>query len=349
MENKLRISTLLCVLLLFGSILFYSNILNYPIVCKSDDFILEIEPDSSASHVAIELEDNLCINSNIFKLAIYTTFNQQNIKPGLYSLKGIRSLHDLIKLITSISKDRTTVTIFEGWNIKDIANRLSSDTNLNIDKNKFISLCYNNAYIKSLGIDYNIMSLEGFLYPDTYILLNTYNERDIIKILTKRFMDIYNHHIYPLSSNNKLNLIEIIALASIIQGEAQLVSEMPIISSVYHNRMNRKMRLEADPTILYYMDNDDLKKFKKYSGKMEATKIFKKYKKTKNPYNTYLNYGLPVGPINNPGLKALEAALNPSLSNEDLLYFVADGTGGHIFSKTLKEHKRAIRKIRNGY
>ena len=155
-------------------------------------------------------------------------------------------------------------------------------------------------------------------------------------------MNIYNTHIYPISLDSDLNVIEIITLASIIQGEAQLKDEMPIISSVYHNRIKRRMKLEADPTILYYMNYEDLQMFKKFSGKIESAKIFRKYKKIDNPYNTYFSYGLPIGPINNPGLKALEAAINPNVS--DYLYFVADGTGGHVFSKLLEEHKKAINK-----
>ena len=340
MKNNIRTLVLLKVLLLFGGILFYSNMLHYPLSCTDDNFILDIKPDSSASHVATILEEKFCVNATLFKLVIYTTFNQKNIKPGLYSLKGIRTLQDLVKLITSISKDRRNITVFEGWNINDIAESLSS--NLNIDKDKFISLCHNSSYIKSLNIEYDIHSLEGFLYPDTYILLNTYNEKDIIRILTKQFMNIYNTHIYPISLDSNLNVIEIITLASIIQGEAQLEDEMPIISSVYHNRIKRRMKLEADPTILYYMDYEDLQMFKKFSGKTQSRKIFRKYKKIDNPYNTYFNYGLPVGPINNPGLKSLKAAINPNVS--EYLYFVADGTGGHIFSKSLKEHKKAINK-----
>ncbi len=345
MENKLRTLVLLKVLLLFGGILFYSNILNYPIRCHENDFILDIELDSSASDVAMILNEQFCVNPTLFKLVIYTTFNQKNIKPGLYSLKGIRTMQDLVKLITSVSKDRISITLFEGWNINDISESLSSS--LNINKSKFISLCYNNAYIKSLGIDYDVESLEGFLYPDTYIFLKTYSEKDIIRILTKRFMDIYNEKIYPLTINSKFSVMDVITMASIIQAEARLVDEMPIISSVYHNRINKRMKLEADPTVLYYMNSDDLKIFKEFAGKRKSSKIFKKYKKIDNPYNTYLNYGLPIGPINNPSLNALEAAVKPITSN--YFYFVADGTGGHIFTSSLAEHRKAIKKVKYGY
>ena len=114
---------ILCILfILFTSILIYSTILSYPLVCDDNEFILNIPQNSSASAVAVILDENKCINSSLFKFAIYTTFNQKNIKPGLYSLKGIRSLRDLMKLITSVSKDRLTVTIYEGCKIFDIAN-----------------------------------------------------------------------------------------------------------------------------------------------------------------------------------------------------------------------------------
>ena len=160
-------------------------------------------------------------------------------------------------------------------------------------------------------------------------------------------MDIYNKSIYPVAINSGLSVVDIIALASIIEAEARLVEEMPIISSVYHNRINKRMRLEADPTVLYYMDNNDLQIFKKFVGKKKSSKIFKKYKKIDNPYNTYLNYGLPIGPINNPSLNALESAIQPIKSN--YFYFVADGTGGHIFTSSLSEHRKAIKKVKHGH
>ena len=162
-------------------------------------------------------------------------------------------------------------------------------------------------------------------------------------------MDIFNKNINLSLNGNKLSVVEIITLASIIQGEAMIVDEMPIISSVYHNRLKIGKELEADPTILYYMSNDDLSKFMEQPGSKKSAKVFRKYKSIDNPYNTYMNKKLPIGPINNPGLDAMKAAINPKLLEKKYLYFVADGTGGHIFSKTFKEHKNAIRKIRNGY
>lgn len=347
MENNIKKLILSVLFGLFIAILTYSSILSYPIFCTENDFILNISDHSSASIVGENLEDNICIDSRLFKLAIYITFNQKNIKPGLYSMKGIRSVRDLLKLITSISKNRISLTIYEGWNINDIANSL--ERILHIDKNKFIDLCFNKSFIKSIGIDYDIPSLEGFLFPDTYVMLSTYSEKDVIRILTRRFMDIYNNNINMESIANNLSVTEIITLASIIQGEAMVKDEMPLISSVYHYRMMISKELEADPTILYYMTNEDLLTFKKSPGTKESSKVFRKYKNIDNPYNTYKNKGLPLGPINNPGLESLKAASNPTHINKKYLYFVADGTGRHIFSHTFKDHKKAIRKIKNGY
>jgi len=347
MAEHLKKSILGILFVLFISILIYSTTLSYPLTCNDDEYILNIPEHSSASLVSSTLENDFCINSNLFKFATYITFNQKNIKPGLYSLKGIRSLRDLMKLITSVSEDRRSITIYEGWNIKDIANSL--ELKLNIDKEIFLELCHNTDYIRTLGIDYDIESLEGFLFPDTYVMLSTYTEKDIIRILTRRFMDIYNKNIKIDLKNNNLSVLEIITLASIIQGEAMLIDEMPIISSVYHYRLNINKELEADPTILYYMTDDDLELFKESPGSKESGKVFRKYKKIKNEYNTYLNKGLPIGPINNPGLDALYSAINPTHLEEKYLYFVADGTGRHIFSRTFTEHKKAIRKIHNGY
>ena len=347
MENNLKKVILSILFILFISILIYSSILSYPIICSDNNFILKISEHSSASDVGSELDQNLCIDSRLFKFAVYLTFNQKNIKPGLYSLKGIRSIRDLLKIITSISKNRISLTKYEGWNIKDIANSL--ERVLHIDKKKFIDLCFNKSFIKSIGIDYDVPSLEGFLFPDTYVMLSTYSEKDVIRILTRRFMDVFNNNIKMKSIVNNLSVTEVITLASIIQGEAMVKDEMPLISSVYHYRMMITKELEADPTILYYMTNEDLLTFKKSPGSRESNKIFRKYKNIDSPYNTYKNKGLPLGPINNPGLESLKAASNPTHIDKKYLYFVADGTGRHIFSHTFKEHKRAIRKIKNGY
>ena len=121
---------------------------------------------------------------------------------------------------------------------------------------------------------------------------------------------------------------EVVTLASIVQGEAARRSEMNMISSVYHNRLNKNMLLQADPTIQYIIPG-------------ENRRLWNKDLKVKSPYNTYIHKGLPPGPISNPGLSALMASVNPEKS--DYLYFVSDTEGGHMFSKTVSEHKKAVK------
>jgi len=330
---------LICLLIILGLFLSYSSLLSVKINCNNID-ILIIPNNSTASDVAKLLEKESCINSKLFKTAVILTFNQKSIKPGRYSLKGISNLRELLRLITSFKSDRTKFTIIEGWTVNNIADKLENI--IKIDRKKFINLCKSQTFIRTLGFS-NYSSLEGFLYPDTYWLLNTYSEEDIISIFVNRFKEVYNKKVYPEIENMKLSTLEIVTLSSIIQSEAMYKDEMPIISSVYHNRLSKNMKLEADPTVLYFMNKYDREKFR------TKTSIFKKYKDLNNPYNTYVNKGLPVAPINNPGLDALLSAVNPIDTNKVLLYFVADGRGRHIFSETLKGHKKAINKIKYGY
>lgn len=330
---------LICVLFIFGLLLAYSSLLAIKINSSNLDTLI-IQNNATASDVAEILSNNGCINSSLFKMGIILTFSHKQIKPGRYRLKGISNLQELLRLITSINSDRTKFTIIEGWTVEIVADRL--ENKLNIDRNRFIHLCKNQSFINSQGLS-NYKSLEGLLFPDTYWLLNTYSEEDIIMLFVNRFKDVYRNKIFPKVENINLNTQEIVTLASIIQSEAMYRDEMPIISSVYHNRLKKNMKLEADPTVLYFMNKYDREKFR------TNRKIFRKYKDIKNPYNTYANKGLPVGPINNPGLDALLSAIEPVDTNITLIYFVADGKGRHIFTESLKNHKKAINKVRYGY
>ena len=330
---------LLLLLSIFTILLAYSSLLSMKIQCyELGQFHIPV--NSTANDVALKLHNQSCVNSTLFKIAIILTFNQKNIRPGKYNLNGVSNIHDLLRVITSSKVNRTKFTLIEGWTINQVAKILSDK--LRIDKNIFIKLCKSQKFINSLGLA-NYTSLEGFLFPDTYWLLDSYSEEDIIRIFVNRFKDIYNSKIYPNVSNANFSTSDIITLASIIQSEAMYKDEMPIISKVYHNRLDKNMKLEADPTVIYFMSYDDQKKFK------SNRKIFRKYKDVNNPYNTYFHKGLPQGPINNPGLDAMLSAINPIDTNLVLLYFVADGKGRHIFSENLTNHKKAINKVRYGF
>ena len=306
---------------LIGIFSLYSIILSWDIHCQNPGRLITIPKGSSAHLVATLLKQESCLeNISIFKFALTITMKSRRIRSGRYNLKGISSIGQLIDVITSHSSDRVRITLIEGWSIDKFADELKNK--LEIDSYKFLRLCRDYNFTHSFGID--APSLEGFLFPDTYSLLKTYTEEDIIRVLVNQFM--HNINALKNKSSVKLNMREIATMASIIQGEAMYDDEMKQISSVYHNRLKKDMLLQADPTIQYILPK-------------KKKKILVKDTKINNPYNTYLYKGLPPGPINNPGLNAIIAAAYPIDTN--YLYFVADNKGRHIFNKTFKGHLKS--------
>jgi UPF0755 protein len=177
----------------------------------------------------------------------------------------------------------------------------------------------------------NATTLEGFLFPDTYILLKTYTEEEIIEVLVNQFYYNYKEVLNQIKVLKLITMVEIVTLASIIQGEAVFDDEMPTISSVYHNRLDSNMLLQADPTIQYIIPG-------------KPRRLFNKDLMIDNLYNTYKYKGLPPGPINNPGLLAIEATLKPDKTN--YIYFVKESkdAGSHVFSTNIRDHEKAKQK-----
>ncbi|MSO22204.1 MAG: endolytic transglycosylase MltG [Acidobacteria bacterium] len=178
-------------------------------------------------------------------------------------------------------------------------------------------------------------NLEGFLFPDTYRLARGTTADEIAHIMVRRFREVYAA-LEPRLRKASLNLHQSVTLASLIEKETRLDSERELISAVFQNRLKKRMLLQCDPTVIYAAQLKG-----KYRGK-----LFQSDLESTSPYNTYRHPGLPPGPIANPGKRSLEAAL--SLAQSDYLYFVADNRGGHVFSKTLAEHQRAVSAYRKG-
>ena len=190
----------------------------------------------------------------------------------------------------------------------------------------------NNKYISGNLL---FMPIEGTLYPETYFFLRDENINDLIKRMQNKMTEkldlVWKKNYQNLKSKNDL-----LIMASLIEAEAKNKNEKFLVSSVFHNRLKKNMKLQSDPTILYkknlYKKNKDLK-------------IYKKDLKNDNPWNTYTRKGLPITPICNPGIDAIKAAANPFLS--DYLYFVSDGEGGHRFSSSLKRHNINVKIWKN--
>ena len=176
----------------------------------------------------------------------------------------------------------------------------------------------------------NASNLEGFLFPDTYRWNRQTTAEDLIHQMVQRFRQVASTHIVPRMDPGRLTLQQVVTLASLIEMETSVASERPLISSVFHNRLDRGIPLQCDPTVIYAA---------KLNGRFRG-KIFQSDLDFSSPFNTYTIAGLPPGPIANPGLKSLLAAIQPAKTN--YLYFVSDNRGGHVFSETLAKHQRAV-------
>jgi UPF0755 protein len=178
-----------------------------------------------------------------------------------------------------------------------------------------------------LGIPAEAPSFEGYLFPDTYFFSRPIAGKEILRRLILEGRKKWSPEWELARQNKQFSLHQILTLASIIEKESGNFNEQPLIASVFYNRLSRGMRLQSDPTVIYGIPN--------FNGNLTRFDLT-----NPSPYNTYVINGLPPGPIANPGTSAIKAALFPQTTL--YLYFVADGTGKHIFSKTLAEHNQAV-------
>lgn len=184
------------------------------------------------------------------------------------------------------------------------------------------------------GLSSGVPDLEGFLFPETYVVTRTTPAQQIVDRMLEQFRKNFTPAMREKARALGMTPRQAVTLASIVEKESALPREGPAIASVYLNRIKRGMRLQADPTVIYALKRD---------GKWKGS-LYRSDYGFESPYNTYLNDGLPPGPICNPGSNALKAAVSPART--DYLYFVADETGGHKFSRTFEEHIRAIAAAR---
>jgi len=244
-----------------------------------------------------------------FRLLARLSHLDRKLKPGSYRLRRHMSSLEAIARLYRGDTDYIRVILPEGWRAEQIAQRLQE---LGVsDEKAFLN------YVRS-------QQWEGYLFPATYHLSRGMSAQAVARLLREEF----DRQVLPLykASGRELDLDKVVTLASIIEREAVLDEEKPIVASVYYNRFARNMRLEADPTVQFALGH--WKKGLSYDDL-----------RVDSPYNTYLHSGMPPGPICNPGLKAIRAALYPARTK--YLYFVADYKGGHTFHETHTEFLKA--------
>ncbi|MEL1228004.1 MAG: endolytic transglycosylase MltG [Candidatus Neomarinimicrobiota bacterium] len=291
---------------------------------EADPTIIIIEKGMSLNSVSnLLLENEIIVNQNIFKLKVISRGLASKIPTGRFLIDGKISDAILIDLIFNKGPIKLKLTIPEGSQSKNLFKDINTLLNTDYDFNKYFN---STEILEQYKLDAS--SLEGYLYPDTYYLYHDSSPEEIIDIMLSEFWKKFDENLQDRANQLGFSVHEVVTLASIIEGEAMLDSERSTISSVYHNRLKINMKLQADPTIQYIipgppktLSNRDLR--------------------IKSDYNTYQNYGLPPGPINNPGIASIKAALYPEDTN--FLFFVAQGDGSHAFTTNEKDHEEAKR------
>nr|WP_312213027.1 endolytic transglycosylase MltG [Clostridioides sp.] len=335
--NKWKVVLLsIIVLLIIASVVVVNQIGPYDKNNKTD-VLVEIPSGSSISSIAKVLADKELIkNEFLFKLVAKTNNEYSNVKAGTYMINQSYSNNDILDLLVlgKVHNVGTKIVVPEGATSKEIIATLV-DKNLG-EKEVFESLIKDPkqfskdfTFLKEDGLT----TLEGFLYPATYYFEEgKVSEKDIIKSMLARFDNIYNDKIKSDREKSKKSLKDIMSMASIIEKEAVLDKDRPIISSVFYNRLKIGMPLQSDATIQYIFN--ERKKIVTYADL-----------KIDSPYNSYKNKGLPPTPIANPGVKSIEAAISPAKS--DYLYFVAKVDGGNNYSKTYEEHLKYVKEYKD--
>ena len=322
-------AVLLVFVLLFSGVLWLWLYAIHPVhPSDSSSIIVEIQPGTGFAGIRQNLEKAGVLKPDVrFSLLAHFLAVSRNIKAGEYEFAAGRTPVEILRLLESGKVVQWPVTVPEGTNIYQLAAILNAS--LSIQQDQFLAKVQDEKTISSLGLPG--FSLEGYLFPDTYKLTRNQSVESILAMMTGRFFTVYKEIAVKnegaAAGAEPLSRHEIVTLASIVEKEAAIAEERPLVAAVFLNRLKKKMRLQADPTVIY-----GLKKF--------DMALTKKDLKTPTAYNTYVNKGLPEGPICNPGKDSLLAVLNPAQS--PYLYFVSKNDGTHQFSRTLKEHNRAV-------
>ncbi len=318
------------ILLLAAGLLMFLN--SPPSNMRDDSF--PVEKGESLTHAAGRLKEKNLIKNEKFFVYLALIEGKSNILIGKYKIYRGMSSRDIIKKLSAGDIIRRNVTIPEGFNLYEIAQRLEENNIAGSDE--FLEYAFDRVYLNSIGINYE--SAEGLLFPDTYSFAEGQDARDIIIIMHNRFKEITKSIDWSNLDKYHLNKYNLLNLASLIEKEARVQSERKYISAVFHNRLDRHMKLDCDPSVRYAV--------RKFKDRLTYDDL-----KYDSPYNTYLHSGLPPTPICSPGKKSILAALNPVKSG--YLFFVARNDGSHYFSKTLREHNKAVdfyqKGINNGF
>lgn len=261
-------------------------------------------------------ENGLITNANIFKAGVMLKGQERNLKAGEFLIPAAQSMNDIMEILVKGEVIQHQLTIVEGWTSWQIVEYLNS--------------------IENLSDTIEALPIEGSILPESYNYTHNTSRFDLLmRMQEQQFIvleSIWDDRVPDLPIDT---VEEALILASIVERETALPEERAHIAGVFINRLRQRIRLQSDPTIIYGIDR---------KGFLERGLRRSEIEDKENPYNTYQINGLPPSPISHPGRAAIEAVLQPIETND--VYFVADGTGGHVFAETLAQHLRNVAKWR---
>jgi UPF0755 protein len=319
------------ILALAGSLFIVSNqFLFQGAEAQPREVIFELRAGRPFHQVAHELKAlGVLKNSEAFILYARLTRSIPRVKAGEYKFITTMTPLEVMGILKSGVSIRHSFTIPEGYSVFEIAELLEQKGFGK--KEEVLKLVFDSQFINQ-ALGRPAPSLEGYLFPNSYQFTRHTKVEKILEFMVQEFKKNFKALTPPYPFNWDEH--QVVTLASIIEKETGAPSERPLISSVFHNRLKKKMRLQTDPTIIYAKAL--------FSGKI-VIDIKKADLSLEHPYNTYVRAGLPPGPIANPGLDALKAAVSPAES--DYLFFVSQNDGTHIFSKSYQDHNRAVQEF----
>lgn len=283
-----------------------------------------IRPGEPFSSINARLAQKKIIsNSKVFYRYCKLTGELTSFRAGTFRIETPANMLDIIETLTEGHSIAESVTVPEGKNLYEIAEIFAEEDITK--KEEFLRLAKDASLAKEFGIPAG--RLEGYLYPDTYKFEKKTPAKTVLETMVRQFFLIVEELDIQNTPMN-LSLHELVTLASIVEKETGAGFERPVIAGVFYNRLKKKMRLQSDPTTIYGIYED-------FDGNLKKKHLYEK-----TPYNTYKISGLPKGPIANPGKESLKAVLNPEAHS--YLYFVSKNDGTHIFSKTYREHAKAV-------
>ena len=333
-KNIIIITILIFTLVIINGWFYFEWQINYPISQNSTEKNFVIEKGEGVKEIAADLEKRGLIKSAFFfETYVWRKKIEKKLQAGEYLLRENMNIPEIVEILIKgkIISNQKKITIIEGWKINDISKYLQD--NKIISAKEFETAAKN---WRSENDQYDFLknlpkkaSLEGFLFPDTYFIYEDASAEDIIDKMLKNFDKYLTKEMYQEIKKQNKSIFEIITMAGILEKEVRTGKDRKIAAGIFYKRIEEEMPLESCATIAYILGKDK----RQYSFK--DTRI-------KSSYNTYLNKGLPPGPICNPGESAIKAAIWPEKSEYN--FFLSKEDGETVFSKTLEEHNLAKAK-----